>query len=333
MSAPTPPLLPVIFLMGPTAAGKTALAVELAARFPVELINADSALIYCGLNIGAARPSDAVLARAPHRLLGIRDVTTPYSVAEFREDALNAIDDSHAAGKVPLLVGGTMLYYKALLEGLADLPSADQTLRAGYEAKAAELGWPALHQRLAEVDAPTAARLAPNDSQRIQRALEVFDLTGVPLSEHHRRHKASVQLLDSGGQGTSAFPYNVQAFAVAPQARATLHQRIAERFDVMLEQGLINEVKHFYQQSGVHRDLPAMRAVGYRQVWDYLSGECDYDTMKAKALVATRRLAKRQLTWLRSWPDVNWLCSDNADALIASGVERMGAIMDIAPTD
>lgn len=318
---------PVIFLMGPTAAGKTALAVELAQRFPVELVNVDSALVYRGLDIGAARPDAATLARAPHRLMGIREVTEPYSAADFRTDALAAIRASHAAGRVPLLVGGTMMYFRALVSGLADLPPADATLRARLEAEAAEQGWPALHERLAQVDAVTAARLAPNDSQRLQRALEVFELTGLPLSEHHRRQQEAVTLLDNGlGEGAD-FPYTVHAFAVSPRQRAELHRRIALRLEQMFADGLVEEVRQFYQRGDLSRDLPAMRAVGYRQVWEYLAGDCDYATLQHKALVATRQLAKRQLTWLRSWPNVTWLYSDDEDELLASAVAHMGAVV------
>lgn len=319
--------LPVIFLMGPTAAGKTALAVELCARFPVELVSVDSALVYCGLDIGAARPDIETLRRAPHRLLGLRDPSERYSAAEFRHDALVAINEIHAAGRVPLLVGGTMMYFKTLVGGLADLPAADADIRARLAAEAQVLGWPALHQRLAKVDALSAARLQPNDSQRLQRALEVYELTGVALSEHHRRQQEDVTLLDKGVREAPNFPYNVHAFAVAPRQRAELHRRIALRLDEMFADGLVEEVRQLYQRGDLTPDLPAMRAVGYRQVWEYLAGTCDYATLRHKSLVATRQLAKRQLTWLRSWPDVTWLASDDEEELLATAMVHMGAVM------
>lgn len=319
--------LPVIFLMGPTAAGKTALAVELAQRYPLELVSVDSALVYRGLDIGAARPDAATLALAPHRLLGIRDPSEPYSAAEFRVDALAAIEEIHAAGKLPLLVGGTMMYFKALMGGFAELPPADKVTRARLEAEAAAVGWPALHERLAQVDAVTAARLAPNDSQRLQRALEVYELTGVPLSEHHRRQQKAVELLDNEIGQTTDFPYTVHAFAVSPRLRADLHRRIEQRLEQMFVEGLVDEVRQLYQRGDLTPDLPAMRAVGYRQVWEYLAGACDYATLKHKVLVATRQLAKRQLTWLRSWPDVTWLYSDDEEELLASAIVHMGAVV------
>jgi tRNA dimethylallyltransferase len=276
--------------MGPTASGKTALAVSLVEHFPLEIISVDSALVYRGMDIGTAKPDAATLARAPHHLLDIRDPTEAYSAAAFCNDALRLMRDIVARGKVPLLVGGTMLYFRALLNGLDDLPRADAALRQKLEAEAASRGWPALHADLAQVDPPTAARLAPNDAQRIGRALEIFQLTGKPMSA----------LLD---QGQTALPYRVLQLALIPSDRAVLHQRIAARFDAMLADGLIDEVKTLRQIPGLTADLPAMRAVGYRQAWAYLNGEIDLDGLRAQGLAATRQLAKRQLTWLRSWPD------------------------------
>ena len=287
---PAPSLPPAVFLMGPTASGKTALAVSLVERFPLEIISVDSALVYRGMDIGTAKPDAATLARAPHHLLDIRDPTETYSAAAFCDDARRLMADIVARGKVPLLVGGTMLYFRALLQGLDDLPRADAALRKKLEVEAAARGWPALHAELATVDPVTAARLAPNDSQRVGRALEIFRLTGKPMSALLER----VQ---------SALPYRVLQLALIPSERAVLHQRIAARFDAMLAEGLIDEVKLLRQTYALNPDLPAMRAVGYRQAWAYLDGEIDLKELREQGIAATRQLAKRQLTWLRSWPD------------------------------
>ncbi|HLR16298.1 MAG TPA: tRNA (adenosine(37)-N6)-dimethylallyltransferase MiaA [Alcanivoracaceae bacterium] len=288
--------LPVILLMGPTAAGKTAVAIELAQRLPVVLVNVDSALVYEMLDIGAARPTAEELEKAPHRLMGIRKPWEPYSAAEFRADALREIKAIHAEGKIPLLVGGTMMYFRALIEGLAPLPAADPAVRETLERQAEEHGWPWLHAQLEKVDPVTAARLAPQDSQRIQRALEVYQLTGKPLSVHHAEQQ----------QNKKSFPYPLIQFAIAPTDRAMLHERIALRLEQMFAQGLVEEVEQLRALPQLTGAEPSMRSVGYRQVWQYLAGEYDEATMKHKLLVATRQLAKRQLTWLRSWPDVHW---------------------------
>jgi tRNA dimethylallyltransferase len=282
---------PAIFLMGPTASGKTALAVGLVERFPLEIISVDSALVYRGMDIGTAKPDAATLARAPHHLLDIRDPSEAYSAAAFCDDARRLMADITARGRVPLLVGGTMLYFRALLQGLDDLPRADAALRKELEAEATERGWPALHAELTAVDPATAARLAPNDSQRIGRALEIFRLTGTPMSA----------LLD---RAQSELPYRVLQLALIPSDRAVLHQRIADRFDAMLAEGLLDELKALRQAYALTPDLPAMRAVGYRQAWAYLEGEISLDELRETGIAATRQLAKRQLTWLRSWPDV-----------------------------
>jgi len=276
--------------MGPTASGKTALAVSLVERFPLEIISVDSALVYRGMDIGTAKPDAATLARAPHQLLDIRDPTEAYSAAAFCDDARRLMADIVARGRVPLLVGGTMLYFRALLQGLDDLPRADAALRKKLEAEAGARGWPALHAELAEIDPVTAARLAPNDSQRIGRALEIFLLTGTPMSA----------LLD---RAQSELPYRVLQLALIPSDRAVLHQRIAARFDAMLADGLIDEVETLRRTYALTPDLPAMRAVGYRQAWAYLDGEIDLGELREQGIAATRQLAKRQLTWLRSWPD------------------------------
>ena len=276
--------------MGPTASGKTALAVSLVERFPLEIISVDSALVYRGMDIGTAKPDAATLARAPHHLLDIRDPTEAYSAAAFCDDARRLMADIVARGRVPLLVGGTMLYFRALLQGLDDLPRADATLRTQLEAEAAARGWPALHAELAVVDPATAARLAPNDSQRIGRALEIFRLSGTPMSA----------LLD---QARADLPYRVLQLALVPSDRAVLHQRIADRFDAMLAGGLLDEVETLRRDYVLKPDLPSMRAVGYRQAWAYLDGDIDMKALREQGIAATRQLAKRQLTWLRSWPD------------------------------
>ncbi len=316
----------VVFLMGPTCSGKTGLAVELAQRLPVSLVNVDSALVYRGLDIGAARPDADTLARAPHRLMAFRDPAEPYSAAEFRTDALAEIADIHQQGRVPLLVGGTMLYFRALQQGLADLPAADPALRTRLLAEAEEHGWPALHARLAALDPDTAARLQPTDGQRIQRALEVFELSGVPLSEHHRR-QADVELSDTGGGAHSAFPYTVISLAIAPATRELLHQRIAERFRTMLDDGFVEEVRGLRARGDLHRDLPAIKAVGYRQVWDFLDGRYSHDEMVERGIIATRQLAKRQFTWLRGWPGLHWLDSDDAD-LVEQAMGQLAPLIE-----
>lgn len=297
--------------MGPTASGKTALAVGLVERFPLEIISVDSALVYREMDIGTAKPDAATLARAPHHLLDLRDPTETYSAAAFCDDARRLMADIAARGRVPLLVGGTMLYFRALLQGLDDLPRADAALRKELEAEAAARGWPALHADLDAVDPATAARLAPNDSQRIGRALEIFRLTGTPMSALLER----VQ---------SELPYRVLQLALIPSDRAVLHQRIAARFDAMLAEGLIDEVETLRRRYALNADLPSMRAVGYRQAWAYLDGEIDQKGLREQGIAATRQLAKRQLTWLRSWPDVVVLdcLADDLDAQATDLVAR-----------
>lgn len=297
--------------MGPTASGKTALAVALVERFPLEIISVDSALVYRGMNVGTAKPDAAMLARAPHHLLDLRDPTESYSAAAFRDDALRLMADITARGRVPLLVGGTMLYFRALLKGLDDLPRADAALRRQIEADAAARGWPALHAELAQIDPATAARLAPNDAQRIGRALEIFRLTGTPMSALIARAEADL-------------PYRVLQLALIPSDRAVLHRRIAERFDAMLAAGLLDEVKTLRQTYPLTPDLPSMRAVGYRQAWAHLDGAITAAELREQGIAATRQLAKRQLTWLRSWPDTMVLdCLD--DDLEAQAVEAVRA--------
>ncbi len=284
-SSEEPP--PAIFLMGPTASGKTAVAVELVERLPCEIISVDSALVYGGMDIGTAKPDAATLSRAPHHLIDILTPTEAYSAAQFRADALRLMAEITARGRIPLLVGGTMLYFKALREGLSELPQADPAIRAAIDALAAEAGWPAVHAELARLDPVTAARLEPTDSQRIQRALEVCHLTGRPMSEFLARPAA-------GG-----FPYRVISLALVPEDRSELHRRIAQRFDAMLAHGLIDEVRQLRAAYPLDLSLPSMRCVGYRQVWQHLEGEYDLGALREKGIAATRQLAKRQLTWLR----------------------------------
>jgi len=283
-----------IFLMGPTASGKTELAIELRRRFPVDIISVDSALVYRGMDIGTAKPDAATLRQAPHALIDIRDPSESYSAAEFREDALAEMRHSVERGRVPLLTGGTMLYFRALRRGLAALPSADPAVRAALEAEAGERGWQALHERLAMLDPPAAQRIHPNDPQRIQRALEVIQLTG--------RRITDLQEEQQGGR----FGYRLLRVVACPQPRATLHARIEQRFHQMLERGFLGEVEKLRARGDLHRDLPSMRCVGYRQAWCYFEGEIDHAEMVRRAVVATRQLAKRQITWLRQETGALW---------------------------
>ncbi len=282
-----------IFLMGATATGKTALACALADRFPLELISVDSALVYRGLDIGAAKPDAKMLARHPHRLIDIRDPSQPYSAAEFRNDALAAMGEIASAARIPVLVGGTGLYFRALATGLSELPEASHELRAEIAGEAARIGWPALHERLRALDPATAARIRAGDAQRIQRALEIIALTGRSVS------------LQTGGPPRRP-PWRLLKLALVPEDRSQLHARIAERFDAMLAAGLLDEVRALRARSDLHVDLPALRAVGYRQAWEHLEGRTDAPTFRERAIFATRQLAKRQTTWLRGELDARW---------------------------
>ncbi|TMP88783.1 tRNA (adenosine(37)-N6)-dimethylallyltransferase MiaA [Pseudoalteromonas ruthenica] len=294
--------LPVICLMGPTASGKTALAIDLCQHFDTEVISVDSALVYKGMDIGTAKPDAQERALAPHRLIDIVDPAQSYSMADFRRDALAHIEQLHNQGKVPLLVGGTMMYFKGLLEGLSPLPEADAGIRAALEAEAKEHGWPVLHQQLQQVDPQAAAKINANDSQRINRALEVYRISGKSMTELQQTKAQSL-----------GFP--VHQFAIAPSDRRVLHQRIEKRFQIMLEQGFENEVLSLYNRKDLHPDLPSIRCVGYRQMWDYIAGEIDYDEMVFRGVAATRQLAKRQLTWLRGWQNLTWLESGDQENL------------------
>ncbi len=288
-----PPL--AVFLMGPTASGKTDLAVQLVQQRPCEIISVDSALVYRGMDIGTAKPDAELLALAPHRLIDICDPREAYSAARFRDDALKAMAEITAAGRIPLLVGGTMLYFRALQYGLSELPVADAVIRERLEQFQTELGLPALHKRLAEVDAVAAHRIHPNDSQRIKRALEVYELTGKPMSQLQNR------------QGEQQLPYRLLKLVRAPDDRALLHQRIEQRFHKMLAEGFEAEVRELMRQKGMSADLPSMRAVGYRQMLGYIQGELSYEEMVERGIIATRQLAKRQFTWLRVEKELHWL--------------------------
>lgn len=285
-------LPPALCLMGPTASGKTAVVFELADRLPVEIVSVDSAQVFRDMDIGTAKPDRATLAKYPHHLIDLITPEESYSAARFRADALRVMGEIAARGRIPLLAGGTMLYFKALREGLSDLPPADAELRREIDAEAARRGWPALHADLAQLDPETAARLKPGDAQRIQRALEVVRLTGAPLAASLAR------------KVESALPFRLVQLALVPSDRAVLHERIAQRFDAMLAAGLVDEIRGLRKKYRLHAGLPSMRCVGYRQAWDYLEGSCDRAGLREKGIAATRQLAKRQLTWLRSWPDV-----------------------------
>jgi tRNA dimethylallyltransferase len=281
-------LPPAIALIGPTASGKTDIALDIASRFPIELISLDSAQVFIGMDIGTAKPDRATLAQYPHHLIDLITPEERYSAARFRADALRLMGEITARGRIPLLVGGTMLYYKALVEGLADMPEADPLLRAEIDAAAVERGWPALHSELARLDPVTAARLAPNDSQRIQRALEVVRLTGKPLGEHWQ------------AQARPELPYRLLTFALAAPERKVLHERIARRFHAMLAAGLVDEVNALRSAYHLSADLPSMRCVGYRQVWEVLEGQMPAKELADRGIYATRQFAKRQITWLRA---------------------------------
>ena len=294
----------MLALLGPTASGKSALAVKAAEKLPIEIVSMDSALVYRGMDIGTAKPAAALCAQVPHHLIDIIDPDHTYSAGRWRNDALVRIEEIASRNRIPLLVGGTMLYYRALTAGLDELPQADARVRAEIDAQATARGWPALHAELASVDPKAAERIAPNDPQRIQRALEVWRVTGKPLSELQ-------------GRKQTGLPFRLRGVALIPE-RTVLHQRIAQRFEAMLKLGLIDEVKALRKKYRLNAALPSMRAVGYRQVWEYLEGAIDRDTMREQAIAATRQLAKRQLTWLRSFPDLVWLDAGRAqDASVA----------------
>jgi tRNA dimethylallyltransferase len=294
-------MMPCIFLMGPTASGKTDLAVSLVEHLPCDLISVDSAMVYQGMDIGTAKPPAEILAIAPHRLINIRDPKDSYSVGQFHKEALAEIQAIQSANRIPLLVGGTMLYFHSLLEGLSTLPTANAQVRQRLNCEAEQMGWPALHQRLAQIDPQAAERIHPNDTQRIQRALEVYEVSGDTLTAWYNKAKA---------QRWSAPLIKI---VIAPEQRSVLHVRITQRFNVMLEQGLIEEVRALFERGDLHSELPAMRSVGYRQVWHYLTGKLSYTDLPEKAIIATRQMAKRQLTWLRAQKQAYWFDSLSPD--------------------
>jgi len=320
------PLL--LCVMGPTAAGKTDLAVGIAQQLNCELISVDSALVYRHLDIGSAKPA------FPHHLVDIRDPAVAYSAAEFVDDATALIADIIEREKIPLLVGGTMLYFKALLEGLDDIPSSDPAIRAEITAQAQQIGWPALHAQLAVVDPVAAQRIHPNHSQRLSRALEVYRSSGIPLSQWQHSSIESPDLKAHAGRSNDALgdasrpglldTYRIEQIAISPSQRSVLHQRIALRFDQMMAEGFLDEVSSLREREDLHLDLPAIRAVGYRQLWEHLVGECELDEAVEKAVAATRQLAKRQLTWLRKWPDLHWIYTDDEGNLFDHTLSHNG---------
>jgi tRNA dimethylallyltransferase len=297
--------------MGPTASGKTAVSLGLTLRLPLEIVSVDSAQVFRDMDIGTAKPDRATLAKVPHHLIDLISPEESYSAARFRADALRVMAEITARGKIPLLAGGTMLYFKALRDGLSDLPQADAELRREIDAEAQRRGWPALHAELAALDPAAAARLKPTDAQRIQRALEVVRLTGAPLAESLAR------------KSELAAPFRLIQLALLPSDRAVLHERIAQRFDAMLAAGLIDEVRALRLKYRLHAGLPSMRCVGYRQVWEFLEGNFDRGALREKGIAATRQLAKRQLTWLRSWPEIEAFdcLADDLVARVARTVE------------
>lgn len=299
-----------VCLTGPTASGKTEVAIRLCRRFPFDIISVDSALVYRGMDIGTAKPDAATLECTPHRLIDIRDPEETYSAGDFVRDATKAMEQIFASGRVPLLVGGTMMYFRALVDGIAELPSADTALRAQIDAEAEAAGWPAMHEQLSGVDPDAAARIEANDSQRIQRALEVYRLSGKPLSQWQAE----------AGDRPALADVRFVKIALQPGSRQCLHARIEERLNTMLNNGLIEEIKVLSGRKGLSREAASMRAVGYRQLWEYVAGDCSLEEAHYRALVATRQLAKRQLTWLRS--DTNVLCFDPLEGDVVEPISR-----------
>jgi len=305
----------IICLMGPTASGKTSRAVEIVQRFPCEIISVDSAMVYRGMDIGTAKPDKETLRIAPHRLIDFLDPANTYSAGQFRLDALREIESIHSANKIPLLVGGTMMYFRILQQGLATLPQADAALRLELQTRAEKEGWESLHADLCKIDAVAGMKINPNDSQRIQRALEVYLLTGKNMTKWQREHTHALS------------DYTIYNIALTPFDRVRLHERITLRFDQMLAAGFMDEVRALYERGDLHPDLPSIRSVGYKEMWEYFSGLSTETEMREKALAATRQLAKRQITWLRSWPNVEWLDADLHDV----GDKIMKIIQHVTP--
>lgn len=295
--------------MGPTAIGKTDLAVDLVQQFPLQIVSVDSAQVYRGMDIGTGKPDAQTLERAPHRLIDISDPANAYSAADFRADAIREIEDVLSQGTTPLLVGGTMLYFKVLRDGLAEMPQADPAIRQEIEDLAEAEGWEAVHAKLQQVDPTSAARIHPNDPQRLSRALEIYLVSGKTMTDFHE-----IETSNAANQ-SAAQAYNFHFFAIQPEDRSVLHERIEQRFRRMLDQGLVDEVDSLYQRGDLSPLLPSIKSVGYRQVWQYLEGELDYDAMVEKSIIATRQLAKRQLTWLRSWENLQGLTESSAKSV------------------
>ena len=305
--------------MGPTASGKTGMAVELVQRFAFDIINVDSAQVYRGMDIGTGKPDRATLSEAPHRLLDIKDPSEPYSASDFRVDALHEIAHIFSVGKTPLLVGGTMLYFKVLRDGLAAMPQADAGVRVEIESLAKEKGWEEVHQWLERVDPKSAARIHPNDPQRVQRALEIYLISGKSMSQFYMEDQAR------RAQENESLPFNLHFFAIQPLDRELLRQQIEIRFRQMLAEGLLDEVSELYRRDDLNEMLPSIKSVGYRQVWQYLAGDLSYDAMVERSIIATRQLAKRQLTWLRSWENLRSL-GDPSDKSIDSILKYVESI-------
>ena len=319
-----------ICLMGPTAAGKTDLALALSEHLPCDIVSVDSALIYKGMEIGTAKPDKAFLSKAPHRLIDIIEPYESYSVAQFYDDVHQEMQEIINKGRIPLLVGGTMMYYRIIQQGIANLPSADEDVRAIIAKDAEQHGWSYIHAQLAEIDPASAVRIKPTDPQRLQRALEVYRVTGKTMSQLWQEqqdltgkklkganNQEEAQKIDDvdGVGGLPPLPYKFLNFSIAPQDRKELHQRIEKRFDKMLETGFLKEVESFYQDERISADMTSMRCVGYRQAWDYLDGKLSYEEMRERGIIATRQLAKRQLTWLRSWPNLYQLDTNDTKVL------------------
>jgi len=298
---------PAICLLGPTASGKTDLAIEVVQRLPCEIISVDSAQIYKEMNIGTGKPDAETLARAPHRLIDFLDPAQAYSASQFRHDAVQEMEALRDAGKIPLLVGGTMLYFRALRDGLAKMPASNAQVREEILRKADREGWGAVHAALAAVDPESAQRIHPNDPQRLQRALEIYLVSGKTMTAHHQ--------LENVAQAAADFPFQLHFFAIQPQDRAVLHNKIAARFEGMIEQGLVAEVERLYARGDLDLSMPSMRAVGYRQTWQYIAGELRFDAMVEQGTIATRQLAKRQITWMRSWENLRSFDSDDSKTL------------------